>query len=107
VIQGYQARIVVIPGLLDTFDDPNIKKKEARKVISRIMKSINETSGILLVVTSVQDSKYASLIFPNFRKRIILTSAKYNILNAELYNEGRKASVMLSEKELRLVNRRN
>jgi hypothetical protein len=28
LIENYQADIVLVPGLLDLFDDPNIKKKQ-------------------------------------------------------------------------------
>lgn len=106
VIKRYQPRMIAIPGLLDLFEDPNIKKKEAKKVISRIMESVDNTSSRFLVITSFQESKYADLVVPDFRKRIVLSSAKYNRLNAELYNEGKKTNVTLTEKELKLVPRK-
>ncbi len=44
-IQRHQARTVVIPGLLDLFDDTNINQKEASRIIGRIVKSLDITSG--------------------------------------------------------------
>lgn len=106
VIQKYQAGVIVIPGLLDLFDDPNIKQKEAKRVISRIMESLDDTSNKLLVITSVQEGKYAKLIVHNSTKRIILTNAKFGKLGAELYNDGRKANITLAERELKTVPRK-
>ena len=111
-IQKYQAGIVVIPGLLDLFDDPNIKQKEAKRVIGSIMKSLDATSSKLLVITSVQESnKYTKLIASSgaaTKKQIIrLTNAKYRRrLTAELYNQGDRKNISLTEKELKLVPKR-
>jgi hypothetical protein len=104
-IQKYQAGIVVIPGLLDLFDDPNIKQKEAKRVIGSIMKSLDATSSKLLVITSVQESnKYTKLIASGATKQIRLTNAKYGRrLRAELYNQGDRKNISLTEKELKIV----
>jgi hypothetical protein len=104
-IQKYQAGIVVIPGLLDLFDDPNIKQKEAKRVIGRIMKSLDATSSKLLIITSVQESnKYTKLIASGATKQIRLISAKYGrTLTAELYNQGDRKNISLTEKELKIV----
>ena len=45
VIQEYQPAVLVMPGLLDLFEDPNIKKKEAKSIIIRIKEIINDLSN--------------------------------------------------------------
>jgi predicted RNA-binding Zn-ribbon protein involved in translation (DUF1610 family) len=111
-IQKHQAGIVVIPGLLDLFDDPNIKQKEAKRVIERIMKSLDVTSSKLLAIISIQESnKYAKLVFAprattTIKQIIRLTDVKYGRLAAELCNNNqgdRKRSISLTEKELKIV----
>jgi hypothetical protein len=113
VIQKYQAGIVVIPGLLDLFDDPNIKQKEAKRVIGRIMKSLDDTSSKLLVVISVQESnKYTKLVTSSgaaTKKQIIrLTNVKYGgrRLTGELYNQGDRKNISLTERDLKIVPKR-
>jgi hypothetical protein len=107
-IQKHQAGIVVIPGLLDLFDDPNIKQKEAKRVIGRIMKSLDATSSKFLVITSVQESnKYTKLIASGATKQIRLTKLKYGRrLTVELYNRGDRKNISLTEKELKIVQKR-
>ena len=105
VVRQYQAGVVIVPGLLDLFEDPNIKKKEAKKVISRIMDALGDISERLLVIASIQNGKYADLIMHNFKKRIVLGNASRGRLGVDLYNEDRKASITLSQKELRLVHK--
>jgi hypothetical protein len=106
VIAKYQPSVVIVPGLLDMFDDdPNIKKKEAKTVIARIIKLINEISSRRLVITSIRESKYAKLVMPNFDKRIMLSNANHNRLNVKLYSNERRANVVLSEKELKIIHR--
>lgn len=105
-MRQYQAGILIIPGLLDLFDDPNIKKKEAKRVIERVMKTINDTSDKLLVITSITESKYASLVMRYFDKRISLSDANHDRVQVDLYNNGREAKVTLTEKELTLVCRK-
>lgn len=82
-----------MPGLLDMFDDPNIKKREAKKVISRIMGLIKDTSGKLLIVASIQEGNYAKLVMPDFEKRIMLSNANHSRLNVDLFNNGKQAKV--------------
>jgi DNA-directed RNA polymerase subunit RPC12/RpoP len=105
VVRQYQAGVVIVPGLLDLFEDPNIKKKEAKKVISRIMGTLGDISDRLLVVASIQNSKYADWVMPKFEKRIVLGNTSRSGLAVDLYNEGHKASITLSQKELALVRR--
>jgi hypothetical protein len=116
-IQKHQAGIVVIPGLLDLFDDPNIKQKEAKRVIGRIMKSLDATSSKLLVIISMQENnKYTKLVSASraattIKQIIRLTDAKYGRLNTELYNSNnsgnrKEKSISLTEKELKIVQRR-
>jgi len=103
VIQQYQARIVIIPGLLDLFEDPNIKKKEAKLVIGRIMKSLESISGKVLVITSLQPGKYADLVATEFDKRISLDRERQKI-QAALYDQGRRRQLVLTERELRTIS---
>ncbi|HEX9677703.1 hypothetical protein [Nitrososphaera sp.] len=103
VAQRYQARAVVIPGLLDLFDDPNIKRKEAERVVGRISKSIAEISNRLLVITSLQDGKYTGLVTPSFRQRIEMRKARYGRVSAELYNQRERNHVSLTEDELKSI----
>ncbi|HEU4605037.1 MAG TPA: hypothetical protein VFS46_02245, partial [Nitrososphaera sp.] len=91
---------------LDLFDDPNIKKKEAKKVIARIMTLIKSYSNRLLVVASLQETKYADLVMPSFDKRIVLSDLKHGKLNAELYDAGKTAAVSLTNKDLKIARRR-
>ena len=103
VVQKYQARAVIVPGLLDLFDDPNIKKKEAKRVIERITKTLDAISGRLLVIASLQSGNYDDLVLPHFDKRIILSAGEHGKLSADVYNEESNVSVSLTEKELRLI----
>lgn len=103
VARRYQAGVVIVPGLLDLFEDPNVKKKEARLVIKRVMSALSLVSDKLLVIASIQNGKYASIVMPSFNKRITIGNANRGKLGVDLYNEGLKTSVSLSQKELRLV----
>jgi transcription initiation factor TFIIIB Brf1 subunit/transcription initiation factor TFIIB len=111
-IQKHQAGIVAIPGLLDLFDDPNIKQKEAKRIIGRIMKSLDATSSKLLVIISIQENnKYTRLVSASRAtttiNQIRLINAKYGRLNTDLYDQGnRKKSISLTEKEMKIVQRR-
>lgn len=107
VIEKYMPNIVILPGLLDLFEDPNIKKREAKRVIERIMKLINEISRKLLVITTtVNENKYSSLVLPSFEKRIVLTNTGHSRVNAALYNEGKKANITITQKDLTLVRQK-
>ena len=115
-IQKHQSGIVVIPGLLDLFDDPNIRQKEAKRIIGRIMKSLDTISSNLLVIASVQESnRYIELIttaaiaVSAATKQIRLTNAKHGRLLTvvELKNNQRdRKSISLSQKELKIVPKR-
>jgi hypothetical protein len=105
VIEKYRPSVVIVPGLLDLFADPNIKKKEAKIVIARIMQLIKALSNRLLVVASLQETKYNELVMPSFEKRIALANGQNNRLNVELYNEGKKSAVSIMQKELKIVRR--
>lgn len=105
VIQKYQVKLVVIPGLLDLFDDPNIKNKEAKKQISRMVEAINDASGKVLVVASIQEGKYTDLVSRNFKKQMKLTDVRHGRLAAELYNHGERRNISLVEKDLKIVTK--
>src|SRR5919202_2356963 len=112
-IQKHQSGIVVIPGLLDLFDDPNIRQKEAKRIIGRIMKSLDTISDSLLVIASVQESnRYIELITTAKAaasapiKQIRLTNAKHGRLLTVIElknNQGDRKSISLSQKELKIV----
>jgi hypothetical protein len=102
-VQQYQLKVIIIPGLLDLFADPNIKKKEAKRVIERIMKTIQSLSEGVLVVASIQDGKYSSLVLPGFDKRLVILKAENNRLSIAL---NKKSSITLTERELKIVNRK-
>ena len=107
IIQKYQVNCVVIPGLLNTIDEePNMRVKEAKKQISKIMKKVDELSRRILVVTSIQQGKYTKWVLPEFRKRIELTNRKDGRITAELYNQGNQKTVSLSGRELKIIPKR-
>ena len=105
VVQKYQARAVIVPGLLDLFDDPNIRKKEAKQVIERITKTLDSISGRLLVIASLQRGNYDDLILPHFDKRIILSAGECGKLTADIYNAKSSAKVTLTDKELKIISK--
>jgi DNA-directed RNA polymerase subunit RPC12/RpoP len=104
VIRKYQIKGVIVPGLLNTLDEePNMKAKEAKKAISKIMKIVNEISRKILVVTSIQNGRYSEWILPDFKKRIDLFTPKDGRLTAELYNQGNRKTISLTEREMLIV----
>lgn len=106
IIRKYRVRSVIVPGLLNTIDEEqNMRVKEAKKEIGRMMKALNESSRKVLIVTSIQDGRYAGLVLPEFKKHINLASGKHGRLIAELYNKGERKTVAVTEKELKIVPR--
>jgi hypothetical protein len=105
VVPKYQARVVIVFGLLDLFKDPNIKKREAKRVVERIMKTIGEISCRMLVIVSLQPSDYTRMIMPKFEKRIALSRADRRKVTVEIYDASRTNDITLTERELRLVNK--
>jgi hypothetical protein len=105
VIEKYRPSVVIVPGLLDLFDDPNIKKKEAKAVIMRIIYALKKISDRRLVIASLSENKYSDIVTQEFGKRITLKHASRNTISADIYN-GKHNKVTLSERELKLVNRR-
>ena len=113
-ISKHQAGVVVIPGLLDLFDDPNIKQKEAKRIIERVIKSLDAISSKLLVIVSIQENnKYTKLVSASratttIKQIIRLTNAMYGRLNTELYDNqnNRKKSISLTEKDLKMIVQR-
>jgi Rad51 len=109
IVQKYQIRSVIVPGLLNVFDgEPNMRMKDVKKEILRIMDAINGLSARVLVVTSVQQggSRHSELIFRAFKKRInLLRNEKKHtdILKAEIYNQGDSKVVNLTERELKII----
>ncbi|HKZ61205.1 MAG TPA: hypothetical protein VJZ68_02145 [Nitrososphaera sp.] len=102
-IQQNQLKAIIILGLLDLFDDPNIEKREAKRVIERILKSIQGLSERVLVITSIQEGKYANLVASSFEKHITLNKTRNNRLSVTL---NKKPSVTLTERELKIINQR-
>jgi hypothetical protein len=78
IIRKYHVRSVFVPGLLNAFDEaPNMRVKEMKKEIGRIMRAVKQISAKVLVVTSTQESKYAEWILPEFKKRTSLGQEKH------------------------------
>lgn len=105
IVKQYQARAVIIPGLLDLFDDPSVKKKEAKRVIERIMRLITDISSRLLVLTSVSNGDYVSLALPNFKQRIMINAAKRGVLTANVHNGEKIVATKLTERELKTIGK--
>jgi ribosomal protein S27AE len=109
IIQKYHIRGVIVPSLLNAFDeDPNMKMKDAKKEISKITQAINELSTKVLVVTSIQQGgRFSDPVLCGFKKRINLVQEeegkKYSTLKAEIYNLGDSKIVNLTERELKMI----
>jgi DNA-directed RNA polymerase subunit RPC12/RpoP len=107
VIQKYQVRSVIVPGLLNAFDeDPNMRMKDIKKEIAKITKAINELSTRVLVVTSIQQGgRHSEPVLCTFKKRINLVrkEEKHGTLKAEIYNQGDNKVVNLTERELKII----
>jgi hypothetical protein len=107
IIQKNQVRSVIVPGLLNAFDgDPNMRMKDVKKEIAKIMKAINELSTEVLVVTSLQEGRYADLVLVEFKKRISLGQEKHARFAAELYNYGNRKTVSLTDREMLIVHKK-
>jgi hypothetical protein len=107
IIQKNQVRSVIVPGLLNAFDeDPNMRMKDVKKEIAKIMKAINELSTEVLVVTSLQEGRYADLVLAEFKKRISLGQEKHARFAAELYNHGNRKTVSLTDREMLIVHKK-
>ena len=106
-VRKYQARSVIVPGLLNVFDDeePNMRMKDIRKDISRITEAINELSTRVLVVTSVQQGgRHSEPVLRAFKKRInLLQKENHGSLKAEIYNQGDSKVVNLTERDLKII----
>jgi DNA-directed RNA polymerase subunit RPC12/RpoP len=106
-VHKYQIRSVIVPGLLNVFDDeePNMRMKDIRKDISRITEAINELSARVLVITSVQQrGRHSEPVLRAFKKRInLLQKENYGILKAEIYNHGDSKVVNLTERDLKII----
>lgn len=106
-VRKYQARSVIVPGLLNVFDDeePNMRMKDIRKDISRITEAINELSTRVLVVTSVQQGgRHSEPVLRAFKKRInLLQKENHGSLKAEIYNHGDSKVVNLTERDLKII----
>ena len=110
IVQKYQVRSVIVPGLLKVLDeDPNMRMKDVKKETSRIIEAINELSTRVLVVTSVQQggSTHSESVLRAFKKRInLLRRDKYSTLKAEIYNQGDSKVVNLTERELKITSKK-
>jgi hypothetical protein len=107
MVHKYQVRSVIVPGLLNVFDDEehNMKIKDIRKDISKITEAINELSARVLIVTSIQqEDKHSEPVLRAFKKRInLLQKEKHGTLKAEIYNQGDSKVVNLTERELKII----
>jgi hypothetical protein len=106
IIRKYKIRSVIIPGLLNTIDEePHMKVKEARREIGKMMKIVSDLSNKIVVVTSIQEGKYSEWVLPEFKKRINLGNYRHGRLTADLYNQGNRKSISLTDRELKTVVR--
>jgi DNA-directed RNA polymerase subunit RPC12/RpoP len=114
IFQKYRVRSVIVPGLLNAFDeDPNMRMKYAKREIAKITKAINELSARVLVITSVQQGeggRHSEPVLCTFKKRIHLVQqkeggGKHGNLRAELYNQGDSKIVNLTERELKIISK--
>jgi DNA-directed RNA polymerase subunit RPC12/RpoP len=106
IVQKYQVRSVIVPGLLNVLDgEPSMRMKDVKKEISKITEAINELSARVLVVTSVQQGgRHSEPILRAFKKRInLLQKEKHGTLKTEIYNQGDSKVVNLAERELKII----
>lgn len=109
IVQEYQVRSVIVPGLLNVFDgELNMRMKDIKKEISRITEAINELSARVLIISSVQQGgRHSELVLRAFKKRInLLQKEKHGTLKAEIYNQGYSKVVKLTERELKIIPRK-
>jgi hypothetical protein len=107
IIGKYQINCVTIPGLLNTIDEePSMRVKEAKKQIGKIMKTVDELSRRVLVITSIQQGNYTKWVLPEFRKRINLEKNRNGRLTVELYNQGNRKTISLTGRELKIIPKR-
>lgn len=106
-VHKYQIRSVIVPGLLNVFDneEPHMRMKDIRKDISRVTEAINELSARVLVVTSIQQGgRYSEPVLSAFKKRInLLQKENHGTLKAEIYNQGDSKVVNLTERDLKII----
>jgi hypothetical protein len=82
-----------------------MKVKEARREIGKMMKIVSDLSNKIVVVTSIQEGKYSEWVLPEFKKRINLGNYRHGRLTADLYNQGNRKSISLTDRELKTVVR--
>jgi hypothetical protein len=106
-VHKYHIRSVIVPGLLNVFDDEeaNARMKDIRKDISRVTEAINELSARVLVVTSIQQGgRHSEPVLRAFKKRInLLQKENHGTLKAEIYNQGDSKVVNLIERDLKII----
>jgi DNA-directed RNA polymerase subunit RPC12/RpoP len=107
IIQKYQVRSIIVPSLLNAFDeDPNMRTKDVKKEIAKITQAVSELSTRVVVVISVeQGDRHSELVLRTFKKRInlIQEEKKHGTLKAEIYNQGERNVVNLTERELKII----
>jgi hypothetical protein len=109
-VHKYHIRSVIVPGLLNVFDDEeaNARMKDIRKDISRVTEAINELSAKVLVVTSIQQGgRHSEPVLRAFKKRInLLQKENHGTLKAEIYNQGDSKVVNLIERDLKIISKK-
>jgi hypothetical protein len=108
IIPKYQVRVVIIPGLLNAFDeDPNMRIKDVKKETSKILGAVKELSAGVLVVTSVEQEgrgRHSEHVLRTFKKRIhLVQKEKHGSLKAEIYDHGDSKVVNLTEREIKII----
>ncbi len=110
IVQKYQIKSIIVPGLLDSFDeDPNnMRMKDVKREIAKITQAISELSTKVVVMTSVeQGGMHSESILCTFKKHInIVQKEKHGTLKVEIYNQGDGKVVNLKERELKIISKR-
>jgi hypothetical protein len=107
IIKKYRLRCVIIPGLLNTIDEETtMRAKDARREIGKMMKVLAELSKEILVITSIQDGKYKDWVMPEFKKHVSLSNARQGWITTEIFNQGRRNTISLTERELKIIPKR-
>jgi hypothetical protein len=104
IIQSCQAKIVFVSGISDMFEsDPNIREKEARRVLARITKTLAKISNRVLVITSFQEGNYADSLLQESSDCVISSKLQQSQIVMTLYKQGKKRVLALTEKDLKYV----
>ncbi len=101
-MKHFGAGLVVISGLLRMFlDDPQVDKKEARRLLSEMMIAVKRISRDVMVVVSTEETRDYEDIFEQFKNRLELCGNA--TLMASATSKYRSKKFSLPEKVLKMV----